>query len=122
MDDEKFTIDDAADLFGDEVEEEIDPDPNPDPDPDQDLETELKMKYIISRAEKDPEPDDVIMDITEKALEILGKSESIYKLTLQGRLEIEFPSVDKRTVRKAVNTLKDHPEVKWPHDMLLQKV
>ena len=116
MDEEKFTIDDAADLFGDEVEEEIDP------DPDQDLETELKMKYIISRAEKDPEPDDMIMDIAEKALEIVGKSESIYKLTLQGRLEIEFPLVDKRTVRKAVNTLKDHPEVKWPHDMLLQKI
>ena len=119
MDDKKFTVDDAADLFGeDEVEEEI----YPDPDPDQDLETELKMKYIISRAEKDPEPDDMIMDIAEKALEIVGKSESIYKLTLQGRLEIEFPLVDKRTVRKAVNTLKDHPEVKWPHDMLLQKI
>ncbi|MCK4266430.1 MAG: hypothetical protein KAX31_04055 [Thermoplasmata archaeon] len=114
MDNKKFTVDDAADLFGDEVEEEI--------EPDQDLETELKMKYIISRAEKDPEPDDMIMDIAEKALEIVGKSESIYKLTLQGRLEIEFPLVDKRTVRKAVNTLKDHPEVKWPHDMLLQKI
>lgn len=118
MDDKKFTVDDAADLFGeDEVEEEI----YPDPDPDQDLETELKMKYIISRAGKDSEPDDMTVDIAEKALEILGKSKSIYKLTLQGRLEIEFPLVDKRTIRNAVNTLKDHPEVKWPHDMLLQK-
>jgi len=118
MDDKKFTIDDAVDLFGeDEVEEEI----YPDPDSDQDLETELKMKLLISRAKKDPEPDDMIMDIAEKALEIVGKSKSIYKLTLQGMLEIEFPSVDKRTIRKAVNTLKDHPEVKWPHNMLLQK-
>ena len=118
MDEKKFTVDDAADLFGeDEVEEEIEPDP----DPDQDLETELKMKLLISRAGKDTELDDMIMDIAEKALEIVGKSKSIYKLTLQGRLEIEFPSVDKRTIRKAVNTLKDHPEVKWPHDMLLQK-
>ena len=121
MDEKKFTVDDAVDLFGEDgVEEEIDPDP--DPDTDQDLETELKMKLLISRAKKDPEPGDMIMDIAEKALEIVGKSESIYKLTLQGRLETEFPLVDKRTIRKAVNTLKDHPEVKWPHDMLLEKI
>jgi len=118
MDEKKFTVDDAADLFGeDEVEEEIEPDP----DPDQDLETELKMKLLISRAGKDTELDDMIMDIAEKALEIVGKSKSIYKLTLQGMLEIEFPLVNKRMIRTAVDSLKDHPEVKWPHDMLLQK-
>lgn len=124
MEDKKFTVDDAVDLFGDdeqddeqEEETEEDPDPNPDPDP-----VELKMKLLDSAKKEDPEPDGMIVEIGEKALEIVGKCEGIYKLTLQGRLETEFPLVNKRTIRKAVNSLKDHPEIKWPHGMLLQKV
>lgn len=124
MDDKKFTIDDAVDLFGDdELEEETNPDPKIEPEPEPDPELEFKMKVLNSSEEnKDPESDDTIMDIREKALEMVGKCGSIFKLTLQGRLEIEFPLADKRTVRKAVDSLKDHPEIKWPHNMLLQKV
>ena len=120
MEDKKFTLDDAADLFGDdEIEEEIEIDPKPEVDPEP--EPKFEMKPLDSRVEGDRESDDMIMDIKERALEMVGTCGSIYKLTLQGRLEIEFPLVDKRTIRKAVNFLKDHPEIKWPHNMLLQK-
>jgi len=124
MDDEKFTIDDAADLFGDEViEEEIEPDPEEEIEPEIKITSKLKHgAMLVSEVEEHSESDDVdIMDIKDKALDILEKHKSIYKLTLQGILETEFPLVDKRMIRSAVDSLKDHPEVKWPHDMLLQK-
>lgn len=114
VDGKKFTVDDAANLFGeDEPEEETKLDPEP--------ELEFEMKALDSRVEKDPKLDDAIVNIRERALEIIGKCENIYKLTLQGRLETEFPLIDKRTIRKAINSLKDHPGVKWPHNLLLQK-
>lgn len=126
MNDRKFTVDDAVGLFGDdEPEEETNPDPEiePEPEPRPDPELEFRMKVLnSSEKNEDPESDDTIMDIREKALEMVGKCGRIFKLTLQGRLETEFPSVDKRMVRKAVDSLKDHPKIKWPHGMLLQKV
>lgn len=125
MDDRKFTIDDAAGFFGgDEAEEEIDLDPEiePEPEPGPDPEVEFRMKLLDSRADENPETDNMIVDIREKALEMVEKCGSIYKLTLQGRLEIEFPLTDKRMIRKAIDSLKEHSKVKWPHGMLLQKV
>ena len=130
MDDKKFTMDDAADLFGDDEPEEetnlnpeIESEPEPEPEPRPDPELEFKMKVLNSSGEnEDLKSDDAIMDIRERALEMVGKCGRIFKLTLQGRLETEFPLADKRMVRKAVDSLKDHPKIKWPHGMLLEKV
>ena len=81
------------------------------------------MKVLnLSEENKDSVLDDTIIEIGEKALEMVEKCGRIFKLTLQGRLEIIFPLVDKRTIRKAVDSLKDNPKITWPHGMLLQKV
>lgn len=106
-DENRFTIDDAVDLFG----------TAPEPEPEVD---DIKLS-ILSKPKSGSE-DQVNADIREKALHILGVHTRIYKLTLQGMLEAEFPLVNKQTIRKAVNSLKDHPQVSWPHQLLLEKV
>lgn len=107
-DEDRFTIDDAVDLFGTA------------PEPEPELEVDDIKLSILSKPKGGSE-DQVNVDIREKALHILGVHTRIYKLTLQGMLEAEFPLVNKQTIRKAVNSLKDHPQVSWPHQLLLEK-
>ena len=63
---------------------------------------------------------DLTERIRERAVEIIGRTvDGIYKLTLQGSLEGEFQSIDKREIRNVVNSLRDHPKITWAHDFRL---